>query len=334
MNRTLHYGLPLFEAADKPSILVDWNETMQDLDDALFTLATGGDSSVADAITALQQAVASINSQITTINQTLGNTLDTTFMNNIAPQFEATGVEYNPKDMVFHNGNLYICFTQYADNQDDEDHFDQYFIPVWLANKVTDNLKDVDSLKTRMTSAESGLLGLDTRVTALENAPAPSGGVTLQDLNSGNEYHTYSNAVSGSANGFTGNNCFLGDYFSGDGYFIVQPNVGFEFNSLPEAAKNKTIRTIFSLIVSDTRGGSYVIDRTLYLQQSSTYFCKGTQYSANLSCPVKIDPVHTNVKVNVDCAYFDETSERDWISFNTSSASIYNNSIYVEKCNS
>ena len=179
MNRTLHYGLPLFEATDKPSILVDWNETMAELDNALFTIATGGDTSVVDAITALQQAVASINSQITIINQTLGDTLDVTFMNNIAPQFEATGVEYNPKDMVFHNGNLYICFAQYTGIQDDEDHFDQYFIPVWLANKVTDNLNAVDSL--------------DTRVTALENAPAPTGdykkavlmcakSMTLQDL--------------------------------------------------------------------------------------------------------------------------------------------------------
>ena len=187
MNRTAHYGLPLFEATDKPSILVDWNETMAELDNALFTIATGGDTSVVDAITALQQAVASINSQITIINQTLGDTLDVTFMNNIAPQFEATGVEYNPRDMVFHNSNLYICFTQYTGIQDDEEHFDQYFIPVWLAEKVTDNLNDVDSLKTRMTAAESGIStnagdisGLDTRVTALENAPA--GGSTVYDL--------------------------------------------------------------------------------------------------------------------------------------------------------
>ena len=35
MNRTTHYGLPLFEATDKPSILVDWNETMAELDKKL-----------------------------------------------------------------------------------------------------------------------------------------------------------------------------------------------------------------------------------------------------------------------------------------------------------
>lgn len=173
MNRTLHYGLPLFEAADKPSILVDWNKTMSDLDLALFTIATGGDTSVVDAITSLQQAVSSINSQIEVINQTLGDTLDTSFMNNIANQFDDTN-HYYPKDFVFKDGNLFICAEGYTPG----DTFDQKFIPVWLCNKLTDAMKDAEdayngvrSLSSRMHDAEYDIDELDTRVTTLENVP-------------------------------------------------------------------------------------------------------------------------------------------------------------------
>ena len=314
MNRTAHYGLPLFEATDKPSILVDWNETMAELDNALFTIATGGDTSVVDAITALQQAVASINSQITVINQTLGDTLDTTFMNNIATQFEATGATYNPKDMVFHNGNLYICFAQYTGIQDDEEHFDQYFIPVWLAQKVTDNLNDVDSLKTSVT-------GLDTRVTALENAPAPSGGsISVADLLPDTSYSQSTN--------FTVNQSYL----TADN--VSLPNTGaklfsFAFNGscvLPSNMQNSDYLLCLDTTINVKRniGGSdeYINIYTNHEICGITSEVQFVHVDDKFTCPYELDPTKDTVYVRITPKLMSQSAKQTYSgTFDTASSS-------------
>lgn len=39
---TTHYGFKLFESADKPTWLESWNQTMTDIDQALYNISTGG----------------------------------------------------------------------------------------------------------------------------------------------------------------------------------------------------------------------------------------------------------------------------------------------------
>lgn len=49
-NRTTNYGLPLFIGTDKPAWLVDWNNTMTELDTKLKEIADAGDNSAILAI--------------------------------------------------------------------------------------------------------------------------------------------------------------------------------------------------------------------------------------------------------------------------------------------
>jgi len=65
-NSTSNYNLPLFVATDKPAWLVDWNNTMEELDSLIKSVADTADTSeiVAD-ISALQTSLSSLT---TTVN--------------------------------------------------------------------------------------------------------------------------------------------------------------------------------------------------------------------------------------------------------------------------
>ena len=159
MERTSHYGLPIFEPDDHPSILTDFNQAMYDIDEAMFTISMGGSAS-AEAIEELRQGLTSVSTQIGVINQTLGTKLDDSFLNNLAPQFDAEEV-YNKYDFVFKDGNLYQCADDYDPSTDT---FDNCFIAVWLCNNVARNQADIEDINNSVSS-------LDGRVTNLENNP-------------------------------------------------------------------------------------------------------------------------------------------------------------------
>lgn len=62
MQRTPHFLLRLFESADKPTWLEDWNDTMLQLDAALFNLAGGGDTpSIAEIVSRIDALTLSVN---------------------------------------------------------------------------------------------------------------------------------------------------------------------------------------------------------------------------------------------------------------------------------
>ena len=65
-NSTSNYNLPLFVATDKPAWLVDWNNTMEELDSLIKSIADTADTSeiVAD-ISALQTSLSTLT---TTVN--------------------------------------------------------------------------------------------------------------------------------------------------------------------------------------------------------------------------------------------------------------------------
>lgn len=75
MQRTPHFLLRLFESADKPTWLEDWNDTMLQLDAALFNLAGGGDTpsieEIVSRLDALTQSVYRIEDDVTDIQSTI-----------------------------------------------------------------------------------------------------------------------------------------------------------------------------------------------------------------------------------------------------------------------
>ena len=67
-NSTSNYNLPLFVATDKPAWLVDWNNTMEELDSLIKSVADSTDTTeiVAD-ISALQTSLSSLTTTVNTL---------------------------------------------------------------------------------------------------------------------------------------------------------------------------------------------------------------------------------------------------------------------------
>lgn len=82
-NSTTNYGLPLFVATDKPAWLVDWNNTMIEIDKDLKAIADAGDntqilqilgdenSGLIHDVSALQASLATANQNIQTNTQAI-----------------------------------------------------------------------------------------------------------------------------------------------------------------------------------------------------------------------------------------------------------------------
>ena len=75
-NRTTNYGLPLFIGTDQPAWLVDWNNTMTELDTKLKEIADAGDNTAILAIlgdenSGLINDVQALSTAVTGITQIL-----------------------------------------------------------------------------------------------------------------------------------------------------------------------------------------------------------------------------------------------------------------------
>lgn len=65
-NSTTNYGLPKFIATDKPAWLVDWNNTMDELDRIIKEVADAGDNTaIQAALDALTLSVEGIDARLT-----------------------------------------------------------------------------------------------------------------------------------------------------------------------------------------------------------------------------------------------------------------------------
>lgn len=72
-NSTPNYGLPLFVATDKPAWLVDWNNTMTEIDTKLKEIADAGDNT---AIIATLEAIQTSLTALTNSFDTLADEVD------------------------------------------------------------------------------------------------------------------------------------------------------------------------------------------------------------------------------------------------------------------
>lgn len=75
-NSTTNYGLPLFVATDKPAWLVDWNNTMIELDRTLKAIADAGDNTqilqiLGDENSGLIHDVAALQASLAAANQNI-----------------------------------------------------------------------------------------------------------------------------------------------------------------------------------------------------------------------------------------------------------------------
>ena len=65
-NSTANYGLPKFIATDKPAWLVDWNNTMDELDRVIKAVSDAGDNTaLQNALDALSDTVDGIGDRLT-----------------------------------------------------------------------------------------------------------------------------------------------------------------------------------------------------------------------------------------------------------------------------
>ena len=78
-NKTEHYDLPIFVSSDIPTWLGDWNTTMGDIDEALYTLSQNTadvtKSYVDQQDNALDGKITALTTRVSTL-ETEGDTLD------------------------------------------------------------------------------------------------------------------------------------------------------------------------------------------------------------------------------------------------------------------
>lgn len=67
-NSTPNYGLPLFVASDKPAWLVDWNNTMTEIDTKLKEIADAGDNTaIIASVEAIQTSLTALTNSFDTL---------------------------------------------------------------------------------------------------------------------------------------------------------------------------------------------------------------------------------------------------------------------------
>ena len=72
-NRTANYGLPKFIATDKPAWLVDWNNTMDELDRVIKAVSDAGDNTaIQAALDALTLVVGGHTESIAELDESVG----------------------------------------------------------------------------------------------------------------------------------------------------------------------------------------------------------------------------------------------------------------------
>lgn len=101
MQRTRFLQLPLFEASDKPSILSDWNETVQKIDTAYANATAGAVPQIAEEIARLANILDSITNQYQTGDLDIARAEIDSVMAMLAPTFSAD-TNYSVGDLVVH----------------------------------------------------------------------------------------------------------------------------------------------------------------------------------------------------------------------------------------
>lgn len=156
MAYTPHYHLTLFESADKPTWLNDWNNTIAAIDTALYNISSGGGElpDLTEVVTRLQALEGRVDSDELRLNQIEGYI--STMQDDIAAvQASITSLS---EELSATNANV----TNVADDLST------------LSGSVDTLASTVSGLSTRVTDAEGNITSLDGRVTALEGA---SGGL-------------------------------------------------------------------------------------------------------------------------------------------------------------
>ena len=198
-NVTRYFSLPLFIATDKPSWLVDWNGAMNEIDSILQDISTASEGAVADvsAITtqvntlsttvqSLQGLVDEAVSDVASMQATVDSheqrmdaiEADLITQNNLVKTL-SDAVTAMQATVATLNNRVSAMETTVAGYDAEIEAATQASTAATQA--VSQLQTQVQGLASDLSTAQGNISSLNTRVTALENAPA-SGIPTIQDL--------------------------------------------------------------------------------------------------------------------------------------------------------
>lgn len=150
-SETLHYQLPQYEGTDIINPLVDTNEAYANIDEAIYNVAT----SAADAVTKADEAKEMIEGTggVDARIDAAVLRLDAVEAKDVEQDASILGLQ---TALASTNGNVATNTQNISD----------------LSATVQGHTTSIGQLQTRVTSCENFNIGIDQRVTALENAPA------------------------------------------------------------------------------------------------------------------------------------------------------------------
>lgn len=148
-GHTEHYNLPIYNATDKVSFLVDWNGAMREIDDLLYQVKSTGEVSEQQILalqTALETAQTTIQ-QITINIDTLTHDLGDVSADNVELHSRVDTLDTNYTEL----SSLIASMQTLVNN---------------LSTQVTSLDDTVDGLVPRVTAVETKAEGVPVRITA------------------------------------------------------------------------------------------------------------------------------------------------------------------------
>lgn len=156
-GHTEHYNLPIYNATDKVSFLVDWNGAMREIDDLLYQVKSTGEVSEQQILalqTALETAQTTIQ-QITINIDTLTHDLGDVSADNVELHNRVDTLDTNYTEL----SSLIASMQTLVNN---------------LSTQVTSLDDTVDGLVPRVTAVETKAEGIPVRITASATVTAVS----------------------------------------------------------------------------------------------------------------------------------------------------------------
>ena len=292
-GHTEHYNLPIYNATDKVSFLVDWNGAMREIDDLLYQVKSTGEVSeqqilaLQTALETAQTTIQQITINIDKLTHDLGDvSADNTELHNRVDTLDTNYTELS--SLIASMQTLVNNLSTKVDNLDAS------------VNEIGDIAEqaqsDVASLTTRVASAEtnisavqSSVQSLNQEVDSVEGRVNSIGGISCLEMTTTHGTGTSEETISFSvtfpkaqiedATGESiGNSCFLGVSLATN-----QPNVllgSYDFLS----GQNMTVSKLKDVEVVLTSTGSLIVNGNFVGVTASTansikvrgYFTKKT----------------------------------------------------------
>ena len=168
---TTHYGFKLFESTDKPTWLENWNQTMTDIDQALYNISTGGGDlpDLTEVVQRIQALEGRMTSAELRLNEDEGAISD---LQDSVEELSGLASRLSTLESTVANNTSRISSVE-----TDLGTVTNTDIPTLQSG--------VAQAQAQNTTQDQQISGLDTRVQALENSSAPSSMLQIFAANMG-----------------------------------------------------------------------------------------------------------------------------------------------------